>query len=172
MTLYVNFFAGPGAGKSTMMAACFAELKWRNIDCEMVTEYAKDKIWEGSESILDNQLYVTANQYHRLQRLNGKVNVVLTDSPMILGLFYGEAEPREFHELILNKFNSFNNLNFLLTRVKPFNPNGRLQSEEESREIDEDIYRLLKGYKIQHWIVSARKSSVKTIVDEIIKTIK
>ena len=64
--LIVNFYAGPGAGKSTMVAHTFAELKWRGINCELVTEYAKDKVWEKSFETLENQFYVSAKQYHRL----------------------------------------------------------------------------------------------------------
>ena len=69
-TLICNLFAGPGAGKSTMMAAVFAELKWRGIDCEMVTEYAKDKVWEGSPHVLDCQPYIFGKQSFRIHRMN------------------------------------------------------------------------------------------------------
>ncbi len=166
-TLYVNFFAGPGVGKSTMMAHCFAELKWLEYDCEMVTEYAKDKVWEGSTKILENQLYITANQFHRLKRLNGKVDIVLTDSPLLLGLFYGKSEPKGFKELILKYFNSLNNLNFFLERYKKFNPNGRLQNEEESKKIDIKILKLIQENKIEGTFVKSKKENVLWIVEKI-----
>ena len=54
MTLVVNFFAGPGAGKSSMAAGLFAELKFRGVNCELATEYAKDKVWEGSLGVFDD----------------------------------------------------------------------------------------------------------------------
>lgn len=45
-TLIVNLVAGPGTGKSTTMAGVFYKLKSLGIDCEMVTEFAKELVWE------------------------------------------------------------------------------------------------------------------------------
>lgn len=42
-TLVVNLLGGPGCGKSTGAAYIFSQLKMRNIDAELVTEFAKDK---------------------------------------------------------------------------------------------------------------------------------
>ena len=73
MTLVINLFGGPGVGKSTTASQLFANLKWSNINCELVREYAKDKVWENSLELLDNQLYVFAKQHHRQYILNEKV---------------------------------------------------------------------------------------------------
>jgi len=43
--LIVDFFAGPGAGKSTTAADVFAKLKWRGVNAELIGEYAKDLTW-------------------------------------------------------------------------------------------------------------------------------
>lgn len=43
-TIIVNLFAGPGAGKSTGAAYIFSKLKLAGIDCEYVSEFAKDKV--------------------------------------------------------------------------------------------------------------------------------
>ena len=42
--LVVNLTGAPGAGKSTGAAYVFSQLKMRGINCELVTEYAKDKV--------------------------------------------------------------------------------------------------------------------------------
>ncbi len=60
--LIVNLFGGPGAGKSTMAAGLFSELKWRGINCELATEYAKEKVWEESYAIFENQIYIFGKQ--------------------------------------------------------------------------------------------------------------
>jgi len=57
-TLIVNLFGGPGTGKSTLCADLFAKLKWRHTNCEMALEFAKDKVWEESFKVLDNQIYI------------------------------------------------------------------------------------------------------------------
>ena len=79
--LVVNLFAPPGSGKSTMAAHIFAKLKQANINCELVTEFAKDLTWENRQNTLENQLYVFAEQHHRVNRLKKQVDVVITDSP-------------------------------------------------------------------------------------------
>ncbi len=42
-TIAINFYGGPGTGKSSMAAAIFSNLKNEGINAELVTEYAKSK---------------------------------------------------------------------------------------------------------------------------------
>jgi hypothetical protein len=171
-TLVVNFFAGPGTGKSTVMAHCFAELKWRGVDCEMSTEFAKDKVWEGSAHILDNQFYVSGKQYHRLKRLKGKVDVILTDSPLLLGMYYGNKEPKEFGALLLQHFNTFNNLNIFLERKKGYNPNGRLQTELQAIEIDKEVMKIVNTNCDEVAKITADRENIQKIVELIESKLK
>jgi hypothetical protein len=61
-TLLVNLYAGPGAGKSTGAAYIFAKLKMAGVDCEYVSEYAKDRVWQEDQFPLKHcQLYVPVN---------------------------------------------------------------------------------------------------------------
>jgi len=148
-TLLVNFYAGPGTGKSSTMAGVFSELKWMGINCEMAPEFAKEKVWEGSLNILDNQIYVFGKQLHTIHRLLGKVDVIITDSPLLLSIIYGKNECPEFKDLVLAVHNGLNNWNIFLNRIKKFNPSGRLQNEKESIEIDNRILKLLGDNKIK-----------------------
>ena len=70
-TLIVNLFGGAGIGKSTLMARIFSELKVQGYDCEMVTEFAKDLVWEKRTETFKDELYIFAKQNHRLFRVNG-----------------------------------------------------------------------------------------------------
>lgn len=171
-TLVVNLFAGPGTGKSTMMANIFAKLKWNGIDCEMAPEFAKDKVWEGSSHILNNQFYVSGKQYHRLQRLNGKVDVVITDSPLLLGLYYGNQEPQAFRDLLVHYFNTFDNLNIFLERIKLYNPNGRLQTEEQAREIDKEIMKIVNTHCGEIAKIRAVEENIQPIFELIVQRLK
>ena len=76
-----NLFGGPGCGKSTLAARMFAKMKQLGIDCELVTEAAKDIVWEGG--VLD-QYGLFAEQLRRVKRLEGKVDIAITDSPILL----------------------------------------------------------------------------------------
>ena len=167
-TLVVNLFAGPGTGKSTSMAHIFAELKWHGIDCEMITEYAKDKVWEGSEHVLENQYYVSGKQYFKLKRIQGKVDVVITDSPILVGLIYGVKEPEEFGDLIHKYHHQFNNLNIFLNRTKPYNPNGRVQKNVlEAIEKDIEIKNMLNDRYVKFIEMDASRENIPMMVDLI-----
>ena len=55
--ILINVCGAPGAGKSTLSAYVFAKLKMMGINCELVTEFAKDKVWEKNNEALSNQIY-------------------------------------------------------------------------------------------------------------------
>ena len=56
--LVVNLFGVPGAGKSTGAAYVFSKLKMKGINAELVTEFAKDIVWENNSRGLKNQEYI------------------------------------------------------------------------------------------------------------------
>ena len=142
----VNLFAGPGCGKSTGAAIIFALLKMMGVNAELVTEFAKDKTWEKNFKALDCQPYVFGKQVYRLDRCRDDVEIIITDSPLLLSILYNKDEAIEpsLTELVIKKFNEFENFNYLLKRVKPYNPKGRNQTEEESILIDASTKALLK----------------------------
>lgn len=152
-TLIVNLFGGPGCGKSTLMAGIFHQLKLKGYDCEMVTEFAKDLVWEKRNETFKDELYIFAKQNHRLFRVNGKVDIIVTDRPLILTNVYNQDD-EELCSLCLKTFNQYNNLNFLLKRQTVYQENGRNQSEEEAMEIDKITQDLLKSNRINHYIVN------------------
>jgi hypothetical protein len=149
MTLYCNFFSGPGAGKSTICAAVFAQLKLLGYNVEMATEFAKDLVWSQRTYELSNQIYLFGKQHHKLWRLHGKVDVVLTDSPLPLCVYYSGSERHEpFAQLVMQEFEWMDNLNFWVAREKAYNPAGRTQTEDEARKIDDGLIMLLSEYRI------------------------
>ncbi len=148
--LLINFFGGPGVGKSTTAASLFSYLKMADINCELVTEYAKDLTWDQSLAPLAFQPYVFGQQAWRIERLKGKVDVVVTDSPIILSSIYASNEmPQSFHDYVLWEHNRTNSVNFLLKRVKKYNPVGRNQTEEEARDLDDEITNKLSAMGIE-----------------------
>jgi len=146
----VNLFAGPGAGKSTTCAGVFSLLKLHNIESEMVTEYAKDMVWEGRNFIFKNQLYILGKQYHRFLRLKDKVDFIITDAPIFLSSVYGSEEPGCFKDLVYSKFSEFININFYIERVKPYHPIGRNQNEVEAKELDDLVKNKLDEYRMTY----------------------
>ena len=165
--LIVNLFAGPGAGKTTIASSVFAELKWRGINSEFVTEFAKEIVWEGSFAVLDSEIYVLGHQLHRLHRVVDKVDVAVTDSPILLPILYNKKVGKTFDRLVVEVFRSFDNLNYVIERRKEYLRIGRRQSEEEARNLDERTRRLLDDNDISYSVVQGTRDCVATIADEI-----
>lgn len=141
-TLVVNLFAGPGSGKSTGAAYIFAKLKMRGINAELVTEYAKDLVWADNLSTLANQIHVYGEQSGRISRVAGKVQVIITDSPLLMSSCYcKETTPYHdaFCQLVKQDFEQYTNINYFLKRIKAYNPAGRLQDETAAKEKDSEI---------------------------------
>ena len=140
MTKVINFFAGPGAGKSTLSAGLFHEMKLKGINVELVTEFAKDLTWEGHMDDLRNPMYVTGTQLRRMQRLVGQVDYIITDSPILVACLYIHPKLRTpFEEILVHYHNQFNNINFLVERVKNYQPKGRNQTYEDALKLDQEV---------------------------------
>lgn len=142
-TIILNLFGGPGIGKSTAAAYIFAMLKMNGINCEICTEWVKDKVFEDNKKVFNNQLYITGKQSWKISRLFGETDVIINDSPILNGCVY--TDKKYLKSAIVEEFMSYgdNNVNIMLTRIHDYNPNGRLQNEEEAREIDMKLYDIL-----------------------------
>ena len=113
-TVVINLIGGPGAGKSTFAHGLMYELKVSGIECEFAAEYAKDVFFEENPKKLDNQIYIFGKQLQRLKRLEGKVDIIVTDAPLLHSIYYDAKNRKTFRSLVLEEFNSFKNLNILL----------------------------------------------------------
>lgn len=169
--LVINLFGAPGAGKSTAAAYIFAKLKMAGIKCELVTEFAKDVVWEDNKAVLNNQVKILGEQYLRMTRLQDKVDVIITDSPLFNSAFYNRdttIEP-EFHNLVLRLFNNFENFNILVTRVRPYVQEGRLQSEEESDQLGKQIKKQLEQYRIDYMSIPGDETAYSSTVQNVLE---
>jgi len=170
MTIVVNLFGGPGTGKSTLASQIFTELKWKGVSVELVTEFAKDLVWEDRANALADQLYILGKQHHRIHRLMDKVDVIITDSPLLLSLIYGEDKmPLSFGPLVYDVFNYYDNMNYFLKRFKEYDPKGRYQNEDEAKELDEKIRGVLEGHGIRFEEIYSKKSGGQAIVHQILE---
>jgi adenylylsulfate kinase-like enzyme len=170
-SLVINLYGGPGAGKSTLAAGLFAKLKEDGVDCELVTEFVKEKIWENTTDILNDRFYTSAVQYHRVFRLNGKVDVIITESPIMLSVIYNDIiKFKEYDKLIYNLYSEFDNINFFIKRdTSSFSANGRIHNKEESVQKDTEIQNMLDKYKIETIYLERNNKSIAEIYTIIIK---
>ena len=162
-TKVINLFGGPGIGKSRTAARLFSLMKDKGMSVELVREYAKELVWAKRFGCLEDQFLVSATQNHRQRELIGEVDYIITDSPIILGILYGK-EDDYFNRYLLNLFGSYSNRNFFLHRRQGFDPEGRIQDEKESRELDKEILDLLREHSIPYTLAG----SADRILDSIL----
>ena len=173
--LIVNLFGAPGVGKSTGAALLYATLKQAGVNAELITEFAKDKTWERNDTALAAQDYIFAKQHYRIRRVVNQVDVIITDSPLLLSSFYMGHDPslgRPFQDLVLHAFNSYENMNFFIMRDKPYNPAGRSQTEEESDRISLCMYRFLRHNHVPFVCVSGMVDGYFGIIKAIASQMK
>lgn len=172
--ILVNLYGAPGSGKSTGAAYIFAKLKMAGVNAELVTEFAKDKVWEESKEVFNNQVYIFGKQYFRITRCAEKVDVIVTDSPLPLSVFYNATDDsnQEFNKLVIKISESFDNKNYFLHRTKTYNPKGRFQNEKESDELADNLWNFLTMWDIEFSEKNGCQEDYDEIVEEILEALK
>lgn len=162
----INFFAGPGAGKSTTAAGVFHEMKLKHYDVELVTEFPKDLVYQQRWNMFFEQADIFTEQHHRQRRLvQYGVKYCVTDSPLLLcHMYISKDYYRNLLPLVNEAFNSFDNINIFLKRTKKYNPKGRNQTEDESREIDRKTLDLLFEQKQKFYMINGDHKAPKKII--------
>lgn len=168
MTVAINLFAGPGAGKSTTAAGVFRLLKLAGKNVELVTEYAKDLTWADRRKTLDDQLYIFAKQHHRMAMCADQVDFIVTDSPLLLSSVYGTGQSQTFHDLVLERFRAFDNRNFFINRTKPYQPVGRSQTEAEARALDAAVKSTLRRAGECVWEIQGDVDAAERIAERVL----
>lgn len=165
----INLWGGPGSGKSTTAAGLFSIMKLNKKRVELVTEFAKDLTYEKNFITLSNQLKVTGEQDHRLRRLEDHVEYVITDSPLPTGLMYatGVYKAEWFTNCVIGAFNSYNNINFFIHRVKPYVNLGRTQTEDESNEISQFLLKFLTDQQLEYQMINGDEYAANTIYSRL-----
>jgi len=173
MTTVINLYGGPSSGKSTQGAGLFYKMKQLGLSVELVNEFAKEVVWEGNVPLLKDQLYVLAHQHRKLVRLAGKVDYIITDSPVLLSIAYRDLYDGPMYSDLIDKlalecYNMYDNLNYMLLRPENFEETGRAQDFEQSLKIDNSIHLIFKEHNITYRSLAVDD----TCVDEMFKDIK
>jgi hypothetical protein len=147
VTKIINFFAGPGAGKSTTKAGLFFEMKHLGYRVETVEEFAKELVYDEAFRVMENEMYMLGEQDRRQRSLLGKVDYVLTDAPLLKSAFYvrGVYDHPAYVQHIERLFDTYENLNVWIQRSKPYLPYGRTQTEAEADAIGERMLEAVRS---------------------------
>ena len=149
----INIYGGPGCGKSVVASELFAEMKKLDFNCALVTEFAKELVYRHQ---LDyDQLIILGEQYRRIQDVADKVDFVITDSPVLLSAVYADYNNNfntpQFKDVCYQAHMQFHGVNILLERdFDHFETEGRVHTEQESKELDGLILKVLGEYHIPY----------------------
>lgn len=140
-TKIINLVGGPCCGKSTTAAGLFAAMKLQTDQkVEIVTEVIKDYVYDENKGAMHDQILITAQQNHRLRRLDGKVDFIISDASLLNAVIYNEFYNDSNNlstQLSIDLYNEYDdNLVFLLPRKPQYDQYGRTQSLEEAKVLD------------------------------------
>lgn len=176
----INLFGGPSSGKSTTAAGIFYFMKLKGLSVELVTEYAKDLVYDGTlELMLDRQEVIFAEQSQRLHRLRGKVDYAIVDSPLLLSYVYPELNQEQkgvvpwpaltaFKNLVIQIVRTYDNTNFFIHRPETFEEEGRAHDLKQSQAIDERILGALRLNQFPFTEIKADHDTVDKIIEDIV----
>lgn len=155
MGIRINFFGGPCVGKSTLAAQLFAYLKAANFDVEQVQEFVKTWAYQGRKMRSFDYVYTFANQLHAEDIFfQAGVNMIVTDSPLLLQVMYGRCEARpamsELQHIAEEFERAHESINFLVRRSLEYKPKGRYQSDKEAAQMHEYIVKCLDQWRIPY----------------------
>lgn len=148
-TVIINFFGGPGAGKSTSAAYAYYLLKAEGRNVELVREYVKDWAYEKRVIGTYDQIYFLGKQVRHESMLYGKVDWIVTDSPILMNAYYAgiyctpnlgtgiKSATLSFYRQAVE--DGHQHFNVMLNRSKPYIGDGRYQTEEQAKEIDQGV---------------------------------
>lgn len=165
----VNFFGGPGCGKSTTAAFLFGNMKVNNFKVELIHEVAKDFVWEDWGHIFGEQDWIFAHQHRLTRRLIGHdIDYAVVDSSILLSLFYMPDDfPQSFRPFVRDVFDSYNNINIFIDRNPdlPYVQAGRNEDERQAIEIDNRIRQYFKDTNTFAYHVQAGKNAAADCLD-------
>lgn len=172
--IVINFLGEPSVGKSTAATYVFSHLKMKGINCEYISEFAKDKVYEECDMIFKHQEYIFGKQAYKMARVANKVDIIITDSPLILSAVYNEDSVlgENFNKTVLSVFNSYKNLNILLFRQHSYQHEGRLQDEASATIVRKRLIDKLTEYKIPIRKIGANSMYYDQLIDEVIEKIE
>lgn len=179
MATVINFVGAPGNGKSTAAMVLAGIMKEKGYNVELVTESAKFLVFSESTKLLQDQLFVLAEQNKMLAVLNDKVDYIITDSPLFLSYIYGLDNlknsnssvtlPESFFNFVIDLHKSYDNKHILLHRNHEYVQIGRCHTEEESNKKQEEIINLMNTMGFEYNTFNTIDMKKNSLPDTLLK---
>lgn len=155
----INIYGGPGAGKSKLAGKIYDFLKENHISCELSREYVKK--WAYKNIPITGYMNLEAVVAHLNEEydylIDKKVRVVVSDSPILLGLYYARKNKalgnRGLELIALEHEKLFPSINiFLKMNISfPYDKKGRYETKEESQQLQYKLFSEVTTFYSTHF---------------------
>lgn len=172
--IVVNLIGGPGVGKTILTHELVSKVKKRFYSCDISAEYIKRKIREQALKVIQSQIYIFGKQQFQLFTMKDDVDVIITDSPILLSAIYDKSKCTHLRELILKEYKSYTNLMYYIERDPsiPYETEGRYQDLEGAKKVDDTVKKFLKNNNIPYkTLIGIGKRSRKQVMKDVIKAL-
>jgi len=148
----INYYGGPGSGKSTTAALTFANLRLCQYETDWVQEPIKhwtyiDRAPTGYDQ---NTIFSKQVELEDICLRNNKLDFVVNDAPLLMHCYYGYKYKRPGWQANLELARVFESdypsINIFLNRgdIK-YSEVGRYQNESEAKAMDADILSFVRS---------------------------
>lgn len=154
-TLHLNLWGTPGVGKSAIAGKLYGKLKEAGYEAMYVQDYAKELALQGKLAWRNGatgeireyeQFLISSEQYRRQSELDGLVEVVITDSPLLQQTIFA---PDNYAQSLLEMLNEltigWTSMDVLLNRdiSDDYSSLGRIRSAKESMALQPEIIEIV-----------------------------
>jgi len=153
----ISIYSGPCGGKSTAAAWLFAELKKKQINIELVTEYVKTWTYvDKNPKSYEKYLIFGKQVYSEYMPLQAGFDYIISDSPVYLSCFYAKHNKEKFAKQLVEMVKVYDreypSLNIFLNRENTnYSKIGRFHSLEQCLEIDKKLKRFLVDNNVKFY---------------------
>lgn len=178
MTNIINVYGGPSIGKSSTASFMYYLLKSRGLNAELVREYVKNWAWEKRNIGPYDQFYFMGKQSHYESALYGKVDWIVTDSPLMLCATYAaryNTPPvaNGIKEAVLSFYkqcdlDNYRHHHIVLQRSRPYVQAGRFETEAQAQEIDGQAESFLLNNNFNYSISHTDELNIRSLIDKIV----
>jgi len=143
----ICLFGAPGAGKTVLTHELFVYFKKQGRNCEIVNELAREWAYLDRPIQSMDQIFLFGTQLNREDSLlsRGKVDFIISDSPILLNSYYGVKKNRELMQSYLEMIRCFEDKFSSINLFCPNNPKyqfheqGRFHTRQQAEEISREM---------------------------------
>lgn len=150
VTTNIFFLGGPGVGKSTLTHGLVYELSKTGLCTQFIEESAKSLVYKGHKEQLDNQVLVSGLYWDSIMSVQGKCDLMVSDSHILVGMVYSSNTYAPVINLV-PLYASIANTSMCVVVEPPHD----LKESYEQRGREQDFQESLRmGEKIKDYVLS------------------